>query len=136
MRLVPRASSKVILGSVLVALSVAVASAAVGWVFLGERVVADRVDHDVIVVTGSHGTFSALKLVVKRRPVHFLDMKVHFANGDVQDVELRTVVPAGGESRVIDLSGGDRTVARVEFWYEANSIGLGKKALVRLHGRR
>ena len=122
--------------SLIVIGSAAVALGAAGWAFLGERVVADRVDHDVIVVTGSEGTFSALKLAVKRRPVHFLDMKVHFANGSVQTVELRTVIPAGGESRIIDLEGDDRTISKVEFWYEANSIGVGKKALVRLHGRR
>lgn len=127
----------VVIGVVALALATAaVVSGAAGWVFLGERVVADRVDHDTIVVTGAQGTFTALKLAVKRRPVHFLDMKVHFANGEVQDVELRSVVPAGSESRIIDLLGGDRTVTKVEFWYEANSIGVGRKALVRLHGRR
>jgi len=125
----------ILLVTLLLAGGVEVASAA-NWVFLGERVVADRVDHDVIAVTGARGSFSALKLVVRRRPVHFLDMKVHFANGSVQDVSLRTVIPAGGESRVIDLSGEDRTITRVEFWYEANSIGVGKTALVRLFGRR
>ncbi len=122
-------------GAMLAGAAVGVSSAA-SWVLLGERVVADRLDHDVIAVTGARGTFSALKLVVRRRPVHFLDMKVHFANGSVQDVALRTVIPAGGESRVIELVGEERIVKRVEFWYEANSIGAGKTALVRLFGRR
>lgn len=106
-----------------------------GWRFLGDRVVNDRLDHDVVSVGAHRGTFRAVKLVVKGSPVHFLDVKVHFANGGVQDVSLRTVVPAGGESRVIDLEGGDRVIDRVEFWYEANSLARGKKAVVRVFGR-
>jgi hypothetical protein len=106
-----------------------------GWRHLGDRVVNDRLDHDVVSVGAHHGTFHAIKLVVKGSPVHFLDVKVYFANGGVQDVSLRTVVPAGGESRVIDLEGGDRVIDRVEFWYEANSLARGKKAVVRVFGR-
>jgi hypothetical protein len=106
------------------------------WKLLGERVVNDRLDHDTIVVTAAEGNFTALKLTVQRRPVHFLDMKVNFANGETQDVQIRAVIPAGGETRVLDLAGGDRVIRSVEFTYEANSIGVGKRAHVRLFGRR
>jgi hypothetical protein len=113
-----------------------VATAAGPWKVLGERVVNDRLERDTIAVGTHKGTFTAVKLMVLRRPVHFLDVKIFFANGDVQDVELRRVIPAGGESRVIDLVGGNRQIQRVEFWYEAETIGRGKKSLVRLLGRR
>jgi hypothetical protein len=106
------------------------------WVLLGERVVNDRLDHDTIAVTGARGDYEAIKLAVRGNPVHFLDVKVHYANGGTQDVSIRSVIPAGGESRVIDLRGGDRVINRVEFWYEANSIGRGRRARIRLFGRR
>jgi hypothetical protein len=109
---------------------------AADWVFLGERVVNDRIDHDTIVVTGAEGQFSAVQVRVRRRPVHFLDMKIHYANDTTQDVALRAVIPAGGQSRVIDLIGSERMIRRVDFTYEAKSIGRGKKALIRLWGRR
>ena len=103
------------------------------WEFLGQRSVTDRVDHDVIAVTAAKGTFRALQLRVKVRAVQFRDVKIHFADGQDQDVELRHVIPAGGQSRVIDVNGRDRVVRSVEFWYDAQSI-LGKRAEVELYG--
>ena len=103
------------------------------WEFLGQRSVTDRVDHDVIAVTAAKGTFRALQLRVKGRAVQFRDVKIHFADGQDQDVELRHVIPAGGQSRVIDVNGRDRVVRSVEFWYDAQSI-LGKRAEVELYG--
>lgn len=95
------------------------------WQRLGSAAVNDRLDHDAIVVSGARGDFSAIKLRVERAAVHFVSVKVHFANGETQDVELRAVVPAGGESRVIDIAGADRLIRRVEFWYETQTARHG-----------
>ena len=104
------------------------------WVLLGERIVTDRADHDVIAVTARRGDFVALKLKVFDRPVDFHAMTVHFANGDTQDVELRDSIRAGGESRVIDLQGGDRVIRSIEFRYDAKSLA-GKSARIKVFGR-
>lgn len=103
------------------------------WELLGQRSVTDRVDHDVLPVTAAKGTFRALQLRVKGRAVQFRDVKIHFADGQDQNVELRHVIPAGGQSRVIDVDGRDRVVRSVELWYDAQSI-LGKRAEVELYG--
>jgi hypothetical protein len=126
---------------IVISLTVAMAMAATGaalvkWVMLGERVVNDRVDHDSISVGAARGEFSAIKLRVLKRPVHFLDVKVHFANGHVQDVKIKKVIGAGRETRVIDLAGDDRLIERVEFWYEAETARRGRRSEVRLLGRR
>lgn len=110
------------------------AQAADKWVLLGEREVTDKLDHDTLNVTGTHGEFKALQVRVRGNAVEFRDMKVHFAKGRTQDVELRRVIPAGGESRAIDLVGKDRIVERVEFWYDAQTRR--GHAKVRLFGRR
>lgn len=124
----------------LVALALLLVAGTVGaggpWVELGERTVDDRVERDVIEVTASRGQFTAVRLEVRKHGVRFLDMKVVFGDGTVQDVPLQTVIMAGGESRIIDLRGGARVIRRVEFTYEARSIGTGNKALIRLFGRR
>ena len=104
------------------------------WVFLGERAVTDRQDHDNISVTGQRGQFKSIKVAVKVRAVDFHKVVVHFANGADFEVELRTTIPAGGESRVIDLPGDRRTIRSVDFWYDAKSVG--KQAVVRLFGVR
>ena len=103
-----------------------------GWELLGTRTVTDKTDHDSVAAAGQ-GTFRSLKITVQGRAVQFRDVKIHFANGDVQDVALRTVIPAGGESRVIDIEGHDRVVRRVELWYDAQS--LGKRATVKVYGK-
>ena len=118
-----------------VALGLAAAAAAGpshGWELLGTRTVTDRVDHDSI-AAGHQGTFRSIKITVQHHAVQFRDMKIHFANGDVQDVGLRNVVPAGGESRVIDVEGRDRVIRSVEFWYDAQTRG--KQAVVRVYGK-
>lgn len=129
------AAIRFVLALCLLGLGTRAGEAKEGWVQLGERTVNDRLDHDSIGVSGSRGDFEAIKLAVRGHAVHFVDVKVHFANGRTQDVSLRTNIPAGGESRVIDLEGKQRVISRVEFWYEAQSPGKGKRAVVRLFGR-
>jgi len=110
-------------------------AAVLDWVLLGTRTVNDRADHDVIAVTGTRGDFKSIKLAVQRASVDFHRVVVHYGNGSKQEVELRHTIPAGGESRVIDLEGTERVINRVEFWYDANTI-RGRRAVVRLYGNR
>lgn len=117
------------------ALSFSAAAKGPDWVLLGERIVNDRLDHDTLAVTIARGDFTAIKIVVRKAPVHFLDLKIHFGDGSVQDVSLRAVIPAGGESRTIDLPGGDRIIQKIEFWYEAQTRGK-RRAEIRVLGRR
>jgi hypothetical protein len=105
-----------------------------GWELLGERTVSDGLDHDVIQVTAAKGDFKSLKLVVRGHAVQFRSMRIHFGDGSEQAVELRDVIPAGGESRVIDVEGRDRVIRSVAFTYDAQSR-RGKRALIRLFGR-
>jgi hypothetical protein len=105
------------------------------WVLLGTRAVNDRADHDVIVVTGARGEFRGVKLTVQRHPVDFHRVVVFYGNGTKQELELRNTIPAGGETRIIDLTGNERIINRVEFWYDAKTI-RGRRAVVRLFGLR
>ena len=100
---------------------------------LGTRTVTDRADHDVIAVAVARGDYKRIKLSVQRAAVDFHKVVVHYANGGKQEIELRNTIPAGGESRAIDLDGKDRTITRVEFWYDAKTR-RGRQAVVRLFG--
>ncbi len=105
------------------------------WVLLGTRAVNDRADHDVIMVTVARGDFKSVKLTVQRAAVDFHRVVVHYGNGTKQELELRNTIPAGGETRIIDLTGTERIINRVEFWYDAKTI-RGRRAVVRLFGLR
>ena len=106
-----------------------------GWVLLGERSVTDARDHDTLAVTAARGDFRRLQLRVLDRPVQFHAVKVHFASGETQELELREVIRAGGRSRAIDLEGRDRVIRSIELRYDAQSLG-GRAARVRVYGLR
>lgn len=116
-------------------LAPALPAAAQKWAFLGQRHVTDRAERDTIEVTASEGTFEAIKIRVKRSAIRFYRVTVVYGAGTSDDLELRDVIPAGGESRVLDLRGGNRVIKRIELAYEAKSLGK-RGAIVEVYGRR
>jgi hypothetical protein len=115
------------------ALLPAAAHAGERWKLLGQATVSDRVERDVVAVTRLRGDFEAIRLEVRDRAVEFRAVTVHFANGEEQRIELRDRIPAGGESRVIDLEGEERVLRSIELVYDAQS--LGGRAKVKIYGR-
>lgn len=108
-------------------------SPASAWDLLGTRDVRDAVDRDVIVVEGAR-QFQRIRLCAYERPVHIIDLDVHFANGGHQDVSVRARIRPGDCTRAIDLVGDDRNITSVEMVYEANTRRRGVHASVRLFG--
>jgi hypothetical protein len=105
------------------------------WTLLGERTVRNTLDHDTIAVTVARGDFRRLKFVVRYHAIRMIRMMVHYGDGAPDKKETRWLIPAGGESRVIDLRGGDRLIRRVDFWYDTASLS-GQRALIRLYAAR
>lgn len=104
------------------------------WEMLGVRKIDHRLDRDEILVTRAEGVFSALKLRIKRSPINMHKIVIHYGNGDVQEIEIRSLFRAGSESRVIDLPGNRRTIQKVVLWYDTKNLAVGK-GLVELWGR-
>lgn len=105
------------------------------WSYLGFSKVNGHADHDGILVTGLKGDFSAIKLMVENEGIQFERVVVHFANGGKQEMVLRDFIPAGGETRVMDLTGRDRVIRSVDFFYKSNAVTK-RKGKVDLYGRR
>ena len=105
------------------------------WSLLGTSKVHGRVDHDEIVVTSLQGDFSAIKLFVENEGIHFERIVVHFGNGGQEQMIIRDFIPAGGETRVLDLPGRDRIIRRVVFYYKSDPLTK-RKGKVLLYGRR
>jgi hypothetical protein len=107
-----------------------------GWTLLGSsKVHGAGVDHDEIIVTAARGDFSAIKLLVQNEGVEFERVVVHFANGTQTEMAIRDFIPAGGETRVLDLPGRDRIIRKVDFFYKSNPATKLKGKVV-LYGRR
>jgi len=127
-------TAKTFLTLSLVLLSLSLSAQGGRWFFLGERVVNDKLDNDVITVTAKRGDFSAIQIRVKGAAVDFHKVVIVYGNGRRQEVEVRNTIGAGKVSRVIDLNGDERIIRHIEFWYDAKTI-KGRKALVRVFGR-
>jgi hypothetical protein len=104
------------------------------WVFLGQASVDGRVDRDRIRVGRGRGRFQRIRIRVDRAPIEFRRVVVHFANGRSEEVDVRQRIPAGGQTRAIDLRGDDRAIDSVEFIYARGRWGSGREPRVRLYG--
>jgi hypothetical protein len=110
------------------------AVSAQGWENLGSKEVKDRSEQDTWHIGGSKGQFRKIKITVQKKAVRFYRLEVKFENGQVQNIELRNVIPAGGSTRVIDLIGTDRRIDKVDVWYEAQTFRRGVRSQVTLYG--
>jgi hypothetical protein len=104
------------------------------WQSLGSKEVKDRSEQDTWHITAAKGQFRKIKFAVSRRQVRFYRCEVTYSNGEKDNVELRSFIRAGGESRAIDLRGNDRYLSKVDIWYEAATPGRGQRSTVTLWG--
>jgi hypothetical protein len=99
-------------------------------VFLGSGRVNSGLDHDTIQAGPQQGTFRAIQLRVNGGAVNFLRVIVQYGNGTRSEIQVRSNIPAGGTTRIIDLPGDRRIIQRVDFWYsKANWATLPKVSL-------
>jgi hypothetical protein len=125
-------SRYVILGLVLIIISLTTPN---DWIKLGSRTVSFKSDWDEIFVTGYKGTFNAIKLSVEKSDVHFDRVIVFYRNRTKEALQIRNNIPAGGETRSINLRGSDRVIRKVVFYYQTHA-DESKKAKVTLFGKR
>lgn len=104
-----------------------------GWHKIGEITVNFKTEKDAIVVLGAD-KFKAIKLKVTDAPIRMEDLKVVYENESTEDLQVRSEFAKGGETRVLDLKGGDRNLKKVIFFYKTIPNWKGEKAHVELYG--
>ena len=104
------------------------------WVLLGERHIDGRYDTDKIDVGRDNGKFRAIQFRVDDGTVMFDRIRVKYLNGEVEDIGVRSEIPAGGRTRVIDLPGNRRTIESISMWYQKGSWR--SRPRVRVYGIR
>jgi hypothetical protein len=103
------------------------------WQQLGFTTVDFKNEKDDVWVTGADN-FRKLKFKVFDAPVNMLSMHVVYENGALDKIDLRFLIPPGGESRILDLEGGSRRIKKITFWYRSQKPGFGGKAKVSVWG--
>ncbi len=106
------------------------------WQLLGTKSIQGKLDRDRVKVGRSAGQYRAIQLVVKKSDIEFVDVQVHFGNGQVQDVPIRSLIRAGSSSRVIDLRGENRAITAVDLVYKRRKDRAQKyaRAVVDVYG--
>ncbi len=89
------------------------------WERLGCKEVRFLVDKDTVTVGRREGTFKAIRLKVRKAPVEMFALRVVYANGAKQDIQVRAVIPDGATTRNIDLAGNNRGIDKIEMIYRA-----------------
>jgi len=103
-------------------------------VFLGSASVDSNFDRDRIQVGRSAGTFRAVQLSVDGGPVMVHRLVLRYEDGTSEEVRVHSLIPSGGRSRAIPLSGYRRSIRSVDLWY--GKAQWRTRPVVSLHGFR
>lgn len=103
------------------------------WRMLGSKQVRRSLDRDVLRVTADRA-YSAIRLRVMHAPVEFLNVQIHFRNGNSREIEVRQWIERGGATRIIDLPGEKRFIERIVFWYKTPPLAR-ERATVQVWAR-
>ncbi len=90
-------------------------------------------DRDEIDVLGAD-SFADIVFKVADAGMRLQHLEVYFENGSKQEIDLRSEIPAGGQSRVIDLNGGERALKKIVFVYKTLPDRTDEKAHVEIWG--
>ncbi len=104
-----------------------------GWHRIGETTVDFQKESDEILVMGAD-RFASIKFKVEDAPIDLISMEVFYESGDTQVVNINMPIKKKGESRTIDLKGGERDLKKIVFVYKTLANRKDTKASVEVWG--
>ncbi len=104
-----------------------------GWHKIGETTVDFAKDRDEVSVIGAD-KFAALIFKVTDAPIDLIDIEVFYESGDNQKVSVNFPIKAPGQSKEIDLNGGERSIKKIVFVYKTLPNRKDVKAHVEIWG--
>lgn len=114
-----RLATRAITVGALICLALAPTAAEARWERLGCQKVGFITDQDVIRVGRGEGRFKSIRLQVSGNKVYMDDLKVIYANGEPDDIPVRSEIRAGGQTRALDLRGERRAIKEIEMKYRS-----------------
>lgn len=110
-----------------------VANDKTGWHKISETTVDFKKDRDEVMILGAN-RFAAIQFKVVDAPIDLLNLEIFYESGDIQKIDVNSTVKAPGESRVIDLNGGERNLSKIVFVYKTLPNRKDDKAHVEIWG--
>lgn len=106
-----------------------------GWELLGETKAGFIRETDVINVN-SRNQFTAIRFKVEAAEIKLSELGVFFEGGDKLSPAVDETIPAGKESRLIELAADGRTITKIELKYRTVGSIIKKKANILVFGKR
>ncbi len=104
-----------------------------GWHKIGENTVNFKTDRDEILVIGAD-KFRSILFRVSEAPIHLVRANISYESGDGEDISLDFPVQVAGESRIVNLNGGERSIKKITFVYHTLPNRRDEKAHVEIWG--
>lgn len=104
-----------------------------GWHKIGETTVDFTKERDEVTVLGAN-RFASLIFRVDDAPVNLIDIEVVYDSGDNQKVRLNSHIKAPGQTKEIELKGGERNIKKIVFVYKTLSNTKDVKAHIEIYG--
>jgi hypothetical protein len=104
-----------------------------GWHKIGEATINFLTEQYEILVLKAD-KFGYIKFKVMNAPIVLLNLEVHFESGNKQNIDVASLRKEPGESWVIKLNMGVRTIKKVVFVYKTLPNHYDEKAQVELWG--
>ncbi|MGZ4034547.1 MAG: hypothetical protein ACXVPU_04375 [Bacteroidia bacterium] len=104
-----------------------------GWHKIGETTVDFKKEKEEIVVVGAD-RFASIKFKVTEAPIDLMELEIFYESGDNQTIKVNQPVKSPGESRIIDLNGGERSLKKIVFVYKTLPNRKDLKAHVEIWG--
>ncbi len=104
-----------------------------GWHKIGETTVNFKKESDEIIVLGAD-RFTSIRFKVTDAPVYVTSLEVFFESGDTQIIKVGYPIKLNGESKTIDLNGGNRNLKKIVMVYKTLPNHKDEKAHVEVWG--
>ncbi len=104
-----------------------------GWHKIGKTTVDFKKEKEEILIIGAD-RFAKIKFKVAQAPINLISLTLYFESGDKQDVAVNSIIKLSGESKVIDIEGGERSIKKIVFVYKTLPNQKDKKATVEVWG--
>ena len=104
-----------------------------GWHKIGETNVDFKKETDEIVILVAN-RFAAIQIKVEDAPINLISAEAYYESGDKQDLKIMGSIKAAGESDVINLNGGERTLKKIILVYKTIPNYKDKNAHVEIWG--
>lgn len=91
------------------------------WVKLGDRTVNYTVDHSELTMDGLSSDLTAVRVKVKKGAINLHRCMVFYKGGQSEQLDVLNSIPAGQESKIIELPAPAKTVIKLVFTYDTKN---------------